>query len=228
MRHELTRTATLLVYFLAFSATTFGAPAIGRVSVDRASFNPTAGETIVLTIAFLRPGRASVSVVDRDGFLVRQLTTEQAVSGNASFKWDGRGVHGVAVADEAYSFRIEWRDHATQEIWFPADRPSELTAITVRYFDRRSGTLAYTLPRASRVHIQAGTAIFRSKHGAAEGPVMKTIVNREPRVAGAIAEHWSGFDESGAVYVPDLENFAVAIAAAPCRKTPSSRMAIGV
>jgi len=215
MRYFLTRIATVILCCLALKGQAFGATAIGHVSVDRASFNPTAGEAVVLTIAFLRPGRASVAVVDRDGFLVRRLATEQPVSGSASFKWDGRDVHSVPVADEAYSFRIEWRGHGAQEIWFPADRPSELTAIDVRYFDRRSGTLAYTLPRASRVHIQAGTAIIHSKQGTADGPVLKTIVNREPRVAGAIAEHWNGFDESGAVFVADLENFAVAIAAAP-------------
>ena len=44
---------------------------------------------------------------------------------------------------------------------------------------------------------------------------MKTVVNREPRGAGAIAEHWNGFDESGSIFLPDLQNFAVAIAASP-------------
>src|SRR3990172_5316456 len=42
---------------------------------------------------------------------------------------------------------------------------------------------------------------------------MKTIVNREPRPAGTVAEHWNGCTSESEIYVPDLPNFAVAIAA---------------
>jgi hypothetical protein len=44
---------------------------------------------------------------------------------------------------------------------------------------------------------------------------MRTIVNREPRTRGLIAEHWTGFDESGAIFIADLKDFVVAIAATP-------------
>jgi hypothetical protein len=90
-----------------------------------------------------------------------------------------------------------------------------MEAIEARSFDRRTAMLAYTLPRASRVHIQAGTQVVDPKTKAPAGAVMKTVVNREPRIGGTIAEHWSGFDESGAIFIPDLQGFVVAIAASP-------------
>jgi chemotaxis response regulator CheB len=42
---------------------------------------------------------------------------------------------------------------------------------------------------------------------------LKTLVNREPRPAGAVVENWNGMDESGTTYVPDLPDFVVGIAA---------------
>jgi len=78
-----------------------------------------------------------------------------------------------------------------------------------------SGILRYTLPVASRVHVQAGSAILNATTGRSEGPVMKTIVDRAPRAAGAVVEQWNGFDESGTIHVPDLRNFVVGIAATP-------------
>jgi hypothetical protein len=65
------------------------------------------------------------------------------------------------------------------------------------------------------VHIQAGTAVFDAQGKAIDGPVMKTIVNREPRSGGMVAEHWNGFDDRGGVFIADLDGFAVSIAAAP-------------
>ena len=208
---------TLLLSACVFASALLGdgAGAIGRVSLKRETFNPKAGETADLTVVFQKPGRASVQVVDRDGFVVRTIAKARPVQGNCSFGWDGRDDTGRVVADEAYAFRVEWAGAKGRELWFPADQSSTPVSIPPRYFDRRSGTLAYTLPRASRVHIQAGTAVFDAQGKAIDGPVLKTIVNREPRSGGMVAEHWNGFDDRSGVFIADLEGFAVVIAAAP-------------
>src|SRR5262249_31783211 len=74
-------------------------------------------------------------------------------------------------------------------------------------------TLSYKLSRPARVHIQAGVAKIDPKTKQAEGPVLKTVVNREPRPAGAVVEAWNGLDEAGSSYVPDLPDFVVNIVA---------------
>jgi hypothetical protein len=217
MRHSLKITLLLASCLCVSPLIGEGTRAISGVSLKRDTFNPKAGETVDLAVTFRKAGRVSVQVVDRDGFLVRTIAAAKPVQGDCSFRWDGRDETGHVVADEAYAFRIEFADAKGRELWFPADQPSTPVSIPPRYFDRRSGTLAYTLPRASRVHIQAGTAIFDAQGKAIDGPVMKTIVNREPRSGGTIAEHWNGFDDRGGVFVADLEGFAIVIAAVPLR-----------
>ena len=189
--------------------------AIRSVAADHHSLNVAAGETLLLTIDFAKRGVASVIVVDRDGYPVRTLAKEQTVNGHLSLGWDGRDDGGEVVADEAYSFKIDWRGSGTGDTYFPANTPAAIAAVTARSYDRRTGTLVYTLSRPSRVHIQAGTQTADPKTKALVGAVMKTVVNREPRTGGTIAEHWSGYDESGAIFLPDLPEFVVAIAASP-------------
>jgi hypothetical protein len=213
--------ATLAALLLALSVFggTVGRPAspkvIQAVSVDRNTLNVAAHESVVISATLAVPGEVSILILDRDGYPVRTLAKDQPVQRSASFGWDGRDDRGAVVPDEAYSLRIDWRNGQRLDEYFPADTPSPMTRIEARSYNRRTATLTYELPQPSRIHIQAGTATLDPKTGQSVGPVMKTVVNREPRTRGLIAEHWSGFDESGAIFIPDLKDFVVAIAATP-------------
>lgn len=187
---------------------------IGPVSLDRGVINAAIGDSVRISAAFPRAGRATVAVVDRDGVIVRTLANDAEVrAGKNEFVWNGRDQSGEVVPDEAYSLKIDWTGDGVRAWYFPANRAFEVQPVPIKYYDRRSGTLAFDLPSPSRVHVQAGAAVM--KNGTAEGPVMKTVVNREPRVAGSIAEQWNGLDESGTTYVPDLPHFVIAVAATP-------------
>jgi len=211
MRH-----IAVLIFIALLGVNTAAAErAIRSVKVDQQSLNIAAKETASATIDFARRGRATVVVVDRDGFCVRTLASAQPASGAMTVRWDGRDDDGRLVADEAYSLKVDWQGARGRETFFPANEPAAMSAIEARSYDRRTATLAYNLPGASRVHIQAGTASIDPKTKKAVGPVMKTLVNREPRVRGTISEHWNGFDESGLIFIPDLKDFVVAIAATP-------------
>ncbi|HEV7484631.1 MAG TPA: FlgD immunoglobulin-like domain containing protein [Thermoanaerobaculia bacterium] len=216
MRHLLKITFLLTSCLLVAPAI---AGAVGRpirsVNVDRQSVNVAAAESATVRIDFGAAGRATVVIVDRDGYPVRTLLNSQPASGSITLHWDGRDDSGRLVADEAYSLKIDWRGPGGTDTYFPANEPAAMSAVEVRSYDRRAATLAYNLSRASRVHIQAGTAAIDPKTKKLVGPVMKTLVNREPRVSGTISEHWNGYDESGGIFVPDLEDFVVAIAATP-------------
>jgi FlgD Ig-like domain len=185
-----------------------------RVAVAPAALNAAAGERAVVRVTLARAGLLSVRILDRDGFVVRTVSAAPAPAGVRTLLWDGRADDGSLVPDEAYSIRADWSDGRESASYFPSNEPAAMTSIPVRYDSAASGTIVYDLPSPSRVHLQAGTAV-RGKNGLLEGPVLKTVVNREPRAAGRIAEHWNGMDESGTVLVRDLPNFVLAVAATP-------------
>ena len=186
------------------------------LSVDRREMNVALGDTVGVTVTLRRAGTLDVLVVDRDGFPVRQLAKGSAAPAAASrFRWDGRSADGRLVPDEAYSFRVEWRNGNDRQLYFPANTPAHMTSIDTHGYFAQTATLSYTLAVPSRVHIQAGVAVRNAKTGVMEGPVMKTVVNRAPRVAGRIAEQWNGLDESATLLIPTLPNFVVAVAVTP-------------
>jgi flagellar hook assembly protein FlgD len=190
--------------------------AIQRVTIANTTINPTAHQTTGVDVFFAESGRATVRILDRDGYPVRTLAADKAIkAGKTEWLWDGRNDDGAVVPDEAYSLKVDWRSGSKHATYFPGNAPAVMQSIPIKYYDRRGGTLLYVLPQPSRVHVQSGSAVLDKHTNVAEGPVLKTIVNREPRAAGSIAEHWDGYDASGAIYVPDVPNFVISIAATP-------------
>jgi hypothetical protein len=185
-----------------------------RISLNRSAFNPSLGETVSVTVATAPASRISIVVLDRDGFVTRRLANDVACE-NSSYvaKWDGRDAEGAIVANEAYSFKVDVTSSAGNWTYFPAAQASKTYPVQARHYSRRDAALMYELPAAARIHAQAGSAAIDATTKKYNGPVLKTLVNREPRPAGAIVESWNGFDESGAIYVPDLPQFVTSILA---------------
>ncbi len=199
---------------LAFS---IAAPAIAAIHVQpsQTTFNPTSHQTIAYSITVTEPGVLTAQILDRDTYPTKTLAHSTHVTpGTISLMWDGTDDQGRTVPDEAWNVRVELQTSRGVELYFPASRPAAMTGIEPDFYDVRTGILGYKLPVASRIHVQAG---IRDTHGSdpTAGAVMKTVVNRAPRPAGAVVEQWTGMDESGTIYVPELKNFVVAIAATP-------------
>lgn len=186
-----------------------------EVSVSSATLNTSSGDSVELRFETTTPGEVSVRVLDRDGFVVRKLYphSQRLIAGSQSVRWDGKDDAGIPVADEAYSFYIELRAHEQVHSYLPAAAAPEMFEVAARYYDKNASVLSYILPRPSRVHMQAGFSTTDPNTGDISGGVLKTIVNRAPRAAGSVSEYWTGYDESGEIYVPDVPGFATAIMA---------------
>lgn len=194
----------------ALSPGALAGPLEGRVSKD--TFDPTIGQTVGIEVRSETAGRATVSVVDRDGVAVRTFRDVAVAAGENRFTWDGKDEKGLVVPDEVYTPRVVLRAGGRTATSDPAAGFVPKTAeLRLDGFSRETGTLSYTLPWPARVHIQAGQAVLDEKTKQARGPVLKTIADRAPRVAGRVVESWNGFDESGLVYVPDLPKFVVGV-----------------
>ncbi len=185
--------------------------------VSKPFFNPSLGEDVSLTISLPAAGKLTAVVLDRDGYAVRYVSRDEAVAaGETVLRWNGRDSEGTIVPDEAYSFKIDLVNASRHWAYFPAEHSTGgARSIAVRWYDPRSGIVSYDLPAASRVHIQAGSAVL-GRDGKADGPVLKTIVDEQPRVGGSVIEQWrNGLDESGTIYIPDQPHFVMSIVASP-------------
>ena len=168
------------------------------VEASRASFNPGAGQEVALSYRLAGPERVTVQVYDPDGGLVRTLVdAQQRDAGAHSEPWDGRDADGVVVPDEAYFFVIET---ASGKLYDPTTfSGGEVGDVLEVEHDRESGTIGYRLPRAARVLCRLGIR---------NGPMLRTLVDWKPRVAGAITEHWQGWDEDRVVRFYDHPDFS--------------------
>lgn len=188
-----------------------------RVETSRTSFNPSLRESVTIRVTTIAPGELSCAVIDRDGYVVRQFAKPAAAAGSHVFEWDGRDELAAVVADEAYSLLVRLNDgRGNVDTYAPAIDSNGAHAVSSKIdsYDRGRGVIAYRLPNASRVHLQAGTAKPDQK-GKPQGVAMVNIVDSEPRPAGSVVEHWIGYDASRIVYVPGLPHFVLAMVAAP-------------
>lgn len=187
---------------------------VSSVAVSPAFFNPSLKQQVSVRFALGAPARVGVSVLDRDRVAVRRFPVASMRAGEAVVRWDGRDDAGGVVPNEAYSVRIEATGPGGTSVYDPSERfVPRIEEPAIRSYSRTEGVLSYTLERPSRVHIQAGQARPDARTGRMDGPILKTVVDREPRIAGAVVEVWKGMDESGTIFVPGLPHFAIAVLA---------------
>jgi hypothetical protein len=204
----------LFIFTAVMSAAAWGAApstSITQVTTEPAFCNPSLGQKATIRFTLARAGRVSLSILDRDRFLIRKLEPFDGVAGQNAVSWDGKDDGGTLVPNEAYNIRIEVGG-GTGDAYDPSENfHPVIEEPPNRIYSRADGVLRYELSRPSRVHAQAGQATVDPKTKQPEGPVLKTIVDRQPRTAGGVVENWNGFDESGKIYVPDLPHFVVAV-----------------
>jgi len=204
------RRPLFLSWLMLVSGAAFGGTNIREVSVSPPFFNPAVGQAAEITIHAGVRGTARVTILDRDRFAVRSLPSLEVGPGRHVVRWDGRDDGGAVVPDEAWNIRVE----LAGEVYDPSrDFVPVEEDPQPRTYSPVDGVLSYRLARPARVHIEAGQATRDPKSGVPAGPILKTIVNREPRVTGAVVELWNGFDESGTIRVSALPNFAVSVLA---------------
>ncbi len=205
---------TLIACLLLSGASTAAAAGISA-TLTPAFFNPSLGQEATIDLSLPGPGKVDLEILDRERVIVRRLSAE-ATQATLRLEWDGRDGHGVVVPDEAYTLRARFKSGSAEAVFDPSgEPPAQAVALSSVTYSRQDGVLGYSLPAPSRVHIQAGQARNPEGGGPSQGPVLKTLVDRQPRSGGAVIEKWSGFNDSRTVYIPDLPDFKVAVLATP-------------
>ena len=176
-------------------------PPLGDISLSAQAFNVSRDEPVRLFYSLAHPEIVTVRVYDIDGGLVRTLLNAGSRdAGEHEQLWDGRDVDRQLVPDEAYTFTVET---ASGNIYDPTTFSGGVVGdITQVLFDAEAGTVVYRLPAASQVLVRLGVH---------NGPMLKTLVDWKPRVAGAITEYWDGYDQDGLIHLREHPDFRALI-----------------
>ncbi|MCP4379558.1 MAG: hypothetical protein GY794_25725, partial [bacterium] len=160
---------------------------ISNVTVKNALFRPIAGEESQISFYLSQDAELVLTIFDADDYAVRTLGTEKpGFKGVNTVSWNGRDDRGSVVADDAYYVVIEANtSDGAAALYDPTSLSGgEKIPVDAVY---RSGHITYHLPKDARVRIRIGVP---------KGPLLRTLVDWEPRRAGPQAEPWDGKDDS--------------------------------
>ncbi|HTF84623.1 MAG TPA: hypothetical protein VL987_08575 [Cellvibrio sp.] len=157
----------------------------------KVSFSPIKGERFDIPIVFKdrkKIAAIEVDILTEDNDLVRSLKLEslpKTTKKSLVVVWDGKDQKGEVVPDEAYFPMVRILPKRGKVLEYSAK--SDLAGEEVYKFDKKinPGSIEYDLPETSRVLIRSG--IFN-------GPMLRTIVDWEPRTKGFHVERWNGRD----------------------------------
>lgn len=175
------------------------------IRISHSSFNPSKGEELGIYYLLKEGAKVTVRVYDPDRDLVAVLINGAAQSkGKNSALWDGKDMDGRIVPDESYFVIIEAVDkEGNQEIYdptvFSGGEEHDLAKATI---DAESGTISYRLPEMGRVRIRLGIS---------GGPLLYTLVDWKPRLAGEVTEYWNGKDQDNLMDLRDNPRFKMII-----------------
>lgn len=155
-----------------------------------ASFNPTRNETFAIPIKTINSREIkeiAVEIRTHDDDLIRRLTKKDFELDKKEYQllWDGKDSKKQFVPDEAYYpiLVITDKNGLTTRI----DPRDDSGGEEVYDFEKNivPKSIEYMLPVASRMLIRSGIK---------NGPMLRTIIDWEPRTAGFHAERWNGRD----------------------------------
>ena len=178
---------------------------LSNVTISSSSFNPRAGQKVSVSYVLSASAHVEVTLYDPDYALVRTLKSDGVQpGGRGSLTWDGKDQDGVVVPDEAYFFTISARDApGAMETYDPTlFSGGEGKDIVKADIDPVSKAITYKLPSVARVLIRLGVQ---------DGPLLNTLVDWKPRVAGEITEHWNGRDQDDVLDMLGQQRFKMLI-----------------
>ena len=191
--------APLIVLFAGLclaSVAAFSETTLELVDDAVKQFNPSAGEIARLAV-IVPPNseRIEAVVYASDGEKVRTLGTKGDIGERAELIWDGRNERGNIVPDEAYGLHLTALD-ASGTLITELDLRENGNAPLSFASGRMNADLSIeaTLERAARVQVRIGIE---------GGPLLRTLDDWRPRVAGRFTVPWDGYDQSGVAYVAD-------------------------
>ncbi len=182
--------------------------AISHVQIEPPAFNPTAGQSIKIHYHLSASADVTLTIYGPNRELLRELIADvPRAAGHNAEEWGGRDVAGVTVPDEAYFFIITTQAGKRKTVYDPRRHcGGECVIPKDCKWVPENQVVNYVLPKASRVILRSGGRL-------SGGPLLRTLVNWEPRPRGACSEPWDGLDSDGVRKMAPNDNGGISIAA---------------
>lgn len=187
------------------SAVSAAVAEIGKYT--RESFAPARGESFSIPVHVGDPADVKavrIEIRSSDDDLIRTLAIAEIAPDTTDYEvmWDGRDDANSVVPDEAYFPVVIVTCESNESVTTMAQESSG--GEEVYDFEKmiRPGVIEYTLPKASRMLVRSGIK---------NGPMLRTIIDWEPRTAGFHAERWNGRDRDDVVAIEQNSEVAYLI-----------------
>ena len=179
-----------------------------KVTLSKTSLNTTINQKVHINYSLDNSALISLKIIGPEGELIRILSDKiLKEKGDHSETWDGKDDEGKNVPDEVYTYILEATDLNGNTVSIPElpfSHNWDVFDIHRSSYDEEKNILQYKLPFPCRVRIRIGTA---------NGPMLNTLVDWEPRLKGDIIEHWNGFDHDNVINLWEQKDLRIIISA---------------
>ena len=159
---------------------------ITNISLDKKTFNVDKEKSVNIGYAVSKDAFVTVKLYNSEDIIVRTLVDNYKASpGSHSITWDGKSDSGEIISEGDYIYTIDASCvNGERNLYDPADETARLLLkIRKLFLDIEKRELVYIMPRAGMVRIRTGIK---------NGPLLKTVIDWEPREAGRQIEKWDG------------------------------------
>jgi hypothetical protein len=175
--------------------------------LDKKTFRVDKEKSVNIGYTVSKDALVAIKLYNSSDFIVRTLVKNyKASAGSHSIAWDGKNDSGEIIPEGVYIYTIDASCvNGERNVYDPADETGGLLLKVRKLFlDIEKRELVYIMPRAGMVRIRTGIK---------NGPLLKTVIDWEPREAGRQIEKWDGRDKSNLIdlfKIPEREIYIFA------------------
>ncbi|MEA3302014.1 MAG: FlgD immunoglobulin-like domain containing protein [Pseudomonadota bacterium] len=186
-----------VMMLLLLSSYAVAAPVAAIEDYASESFAPVRGESFSIPVHLNDPSdvkRIKVEIRSSDGDLMRTLVVAEIAPDRDDYevKWDGKDDAGNVVPDEAYLPVVIVTMQSNESITISEQGSSGGEELYDFEKSIRPGVIEYSLPAASRMLVRSGIK---------NGPMLRTLIDWQPRTSGFHAERWNGRDNDDVIAI---------------------------
>lgn len=170
----------------------------------RGEFSPSRGESYPISFTLNESATVTILLYTADNYLVRTLSSDRLLAGTHSIEWDGKDEEKIIVPDEAYTVVLQAVNGKSEVILDPRKYSGGEVEKDLKATIDPDGEISFSLSQSSRVQIRAGIS---------EGPMMRSLLNWQPRTAGKNIFRWNGMDKDNLTNLLENSKYRLSIAA---------------